>query len=120
MRLFACEGFRKRSANAIEFGRFAQHDDRTIRTEIWRDRAEFFSATAEDDAMAATDVGPAWSSLEGAWITTVSPMLEVATLAVPARTPFVSTGKLGRHSEHLGHLLTEMQYLQRTVPGGTW
>jgi ring-1,2-phenylacetyl-CoA epoxidase subunit PaaC len=88
--------------------------------DFWPYTAEFFSATAEDDAMAASDVGPAWSSLESGWITTVSPVLEVATLAVPARTPFVSTGKLGRHTEHLGHLLTEMQYLQRTVPGGTW
>ena len=34
--------------------------------------------------------------------------------------PFLTRGKLGVHSEHLGHLLTEMQYLQRTYPGGTW
>jgi ring-1,2-phenylacetyl-CoA epoxidase subunit PaaC len=39
---------------------------------------------------------------------------------VPARTPFLSHGKTGRHTEFMGHLLTEMQYLQRTYPGGTW
>ncbi len=88
--------------------------------ELWPYTAEFFSATPDDDAMVASGVGPAWPSLEGAWNTTVSPVLEVATLNVPARTPFVSTGKLGRHTEHMGHLLAEMQYLQRTVPGGTW
>ena len=51
---------------------------------------------------------------------TVLPVLEVATLKAPARTPFLTRGKLGVHSEHLGHLLAEMQYLQRTYPGGTW
>jgi ring-1,2-phenylacetyl-CoA epoxidase subunit PaaC len=39
---------------------------------------------------------------------------------VPSPTPFISAGKLGRHSEHIGHLLSEMQYLQRSLPGATW
>jgi ring-1,2-phenylacetyl-CoA epoxidase subunit PaaC len=87
---------------------------------LWPYTAEFFSATLTDDVAAATAVGPAWSSLESAWATAVTPVLEVATLKIPPRTPFLTCGKLGVHSEHLGHLLTEMQYLQRTYPGGTW
>jgi len=47
-------------------------------------------------------------------------VLEEATLGVPAPAPFVSTGKRGVHTEHLGHLLSEMQFLQRTYPGGRW
>ena len=50
----------------------------------------------------------------------MTPVLEVATLKIPASTPFLTRGKLGVHSEHFGHLLTEMQYLQRAYPGGTW
>ena len=87
---------------------------------LWPYTAEFFSATPADDVAVATAAGPAWSSLEPAWAAAVTPVLEVATLVPPARTPFLSSGKLGVHSEHLGHLLTEMQYLQRTYPGGTW
>jgi hypothetical protein len=37
----ACEGFRKRSANAIEFGRFTQHDRRDIRRQIWQKEAQY-------------------------------------------------------------------------------
>jgi ring-1,2-phenylacetyl-CoA epoxidase subunit PaaC len=43
-----------------------------------------------------------------------------AGLAVPADTPFISTGSQGVHSEHLGFILAEMQALQRTFPGGAW
>ena len=55
-----------------------------------------------------------------AWDAAVRPVLEEATLRVPERTPFRSHGKLGVHSEHMGHLLAEMQYLQRAYPGAPW
>jgi ring-1,2-phenylacetyl-CoA epoxidase subunit PaaC len=87
---------------------------------LWPYTAEFFSPTPADDIAVATAVGPAWASLQPAWVAAVTPVLEVATLKIPAATPFRSRGKLGVHSEHLGHLLTVMQYLQRTYPGGTW
>jgi ring-1,2-phenylacetyl-CoA epoxidase subunit PaaC len=87
---------------------------------LWPYTAEFFSASAEDPDIASAGIGPAWSSLEAAWEAAVRPVLEVATLKVPTRTPFLSHGKTGRHTEFMGHLLTEMQYLQRTYPGGTW
>ncbi len=47
-------------------------------------------------------------------------MLAAAGLALPAERAFRSTGKVGRHSEHLGYVLAEMQYLQRAYPGGVW
>jgi ring-1,2-phenylacetyl-CoA epoxidase subunit PaaC len=87
---------------------------------LWPYTAEFFSATAEDTAVEAAGVGPAWAALESTWESVVRPVLEVATLTVPARTPFLSRGKQGQHTESMGHLLTELQYLQRTFPGGTW
>jgi len=47
-------------------------------------------------------------------------VLAQACLTLPATTPFVSSGTLGRHSEHLGFMLAEMQSLQRQHPGGRW
>ncbi len=48
-------------------------------------------------------------------------MLAAADLELPAQAGrFRSTGRLGRHSEHMGYLLAEMQYLQRSYPGGVW
>ncbi len=87
---------------------------------LWPYTAEFFSTTAEDASVEAAGVGPVWATLESTWEAVVRPVLEVATLAVPARTPFLSRGKQGQHTESMGHLLTELQYLQRTYPGGTW
>ena len=87
---------------------------------LWPYTAEFFSASADDQSIVSAAIGPAWSTLEPAWDAAVRPVLDVATLKVPARTPFLSHGKTGRHTEYMGHLLTEMQYLQRTYPGGTW
>jgi len=87
---------------------------------LWPYTAEFFSPTATDAQAQAAGVGPAWSSLAAGWEQAVLPVLEVATLKVPERTPFLSRGKEGRHSEHMGHLLAEMQYLQRAYPGAKW
>jgi ring-1,2-phenylacetyl-CoA epoxidase subunit PaaC len=87
---------------------------------LWPYTAEFFSPTPADDVAVAAGIGPAWPSLAPAWEQAVLPVLEVATLKVPARTPFLSRGKEGRHSEHMGHLLAAMQYLQRAYPGAKW
>ena len=52
---------------------------------------------------------------------TVREVLEQATLSMPAPEAWMqSGGRSGRHSEHLGHLLAEMQHLQRTYPGAVW
>jgi ring-1,2-phenylacetyl-CoA epoxidase subunit PaaC len=47
-------------------------------------------------------------------------VLAEATLARPRDLAYRWYGKQGRHSEHLGHLLSEMQYLQRSHPGAGW
>jgi len=61
-----------------------------------------------------------WASLLEAWEADVLPLLAEATLAVPAATAFLSTGTLGRHSEHMGPLLAEMQSVTRAFPGAVW
>lgn len=87
---------------------------------LWPYTAELFAATPADEAVADAGIGPAWSELEAAWEAIVLPVFGEATLVVPAKTPFRSYGKFGRHSEHMGHLLATMQYMQRTYPGAQW
>lgn len=88
--------------------------------ELWPYTAELFAPDTVEDEAAALGVGIIGASLESAWEASVRAVLLEATLQVPARTPFRSRGKDGVHSEHMGHLLTEMQYLQRTHPGAQW
>ncbi len=55
-----------------------------------------------------------------AWLQAVAPVLDRATLRQPTDGWMQSGGRTGRHTEHLGHLLAEMQVLPRTFPGATW
>jgi ring-1,2-phenylacetyl-CoA epoxidase subunit PaaC len=54
------------------------------------------------------------------WLRAVAPVLSRATLRQPNDGWMQSGGRDGRHTEHLGHLLAEMQVLPRTYPGATW
>ena len=87
---------------------------------LWPYTSEFFAADAIDHAAANAGIGIAPSALEAAWRANVDEVLAEATLRAPPATRFRSTGKLGVHSEHLGFVLAEMQYLQRAYPGGQW
>jgi ring-1,2-phenylacetyl-CoA epoxidase subunit PaaC len=86
----------------------------------WPYTAEMFQRDAVDAQAAAAGLGPARDTLRDDWRADVVAVFEEARLALPADTPFVSTGSLGVHSEHLGFILAEMQVLQRTFPGGVW
>jgi ring-1,2-phenylacetyl-CoA epoxidase subunit PaaC len=88
--------------------------------DLWPYTAELFAPTPVDAAASDAGIGAAWESLRPAWEAAVLPVLQEATLVVPTGSPFLSRGKVGVHTEHMGHLLTEMQYLQRTYPGATW
>jgi ring-1,2-phenylacetyl-CoA epoxidase subunit PaaC len=86
----------------------------------WPYTSEMFARDAVDEAAEATGLGPARDALKAGWQREVEAVLAEAGLAQPAPTAFVSTGTLGRHSEHMGFILAEMQVLQRTHPGGRW
>ncbi|KNZ33857.1 MAG: phenylacetic acid degradation protein [Methylibium sp. NZG] len=88
--------------------------------DLWPYTAEWFAADEVDAAATVGGLGPAWDSLKPAWLGLVEPVLREAGLAAPADTPFVSTGKRGVHSEHMGPLLAEMQALPRAFPGAVW
>jgi ring-1,2-phenylacetyl-CoA epoxidase subunit PaaC len=88
--------------------------------DLWRFGAELFASDAIDEAAAQSGLGPRWGDLKDDWFAEMGAILAEAQLAVPATVAFLSTGKQGRHSEHMGYILTEMQYLQRAYPGGVW
>jgi len=88
--------------------------------ELWPYTAELFADDEIDRHAAATGLGPRWSELEAAWRGEMESILAEAGLQAPAATPFLSTGKRGLHSEHMGYILAELQYLQRAYPGGVW
>jgi ring-1,2-phenylacetyl-CoA epoxidase subunit PaaC len=93
--------------------------DRAI-GDLWRYTAELFTSDAIDEHAHATGLGPRWSDLQDAWRAEITHVFAEAGLALPAPVPFVSTGKTGVHSEHMGFILAEMQHLQRAYPGGVW
>jgi len=87
---------------------------------LWSYTGEMFAADAVDAALASAGIAPDPASLQAEWRKIVDGVLTEATLTVPD-SDFAHTGGVtGRHSEHLGHLLAEMQFLQRAYPGATW
>lgn len=88
--------------------------------DLWPFAQEFFESDAVDTAAAAEGLGPNWAALKDAWDAELSAIAHAAGIQLPALTKFRSSGKQGRHSEHLGFMLAEMQYLQRAYPGGVW
>ena len=73
-----------------------------------------------DAAAEASKLGPSRAALREAWEAEITSVFGECGLALPAAGAFVSTGTQGVHTEHLGRILAEMQYLQRAYPGGVW
>jgi ring-1,2-phenylacetyl-CoA epoxidase subunit PaaC len=83
--------------------------------ELWRYTGEMF-LPADYEIKAGFDV----SLLKDDWMKKIISVFEEATLPVPEKTFMQTGGKTGTHTEHLGFILTELQYLQRTYPGAEW
>ncbi|MDO8457272.1 MAG: 1,2-phenylacetyl-CoA epoxidase subunit PaaC [Burkholderiaceae bacterium] len=88
--------------------------------QLWPYTTEMLSNDAVDEAAHDTGLGPRFGDVKTDWLADVNAVLTAATLQAPQPSAFLSTGKVGRHSEHMGFLLTDMQYLQRSFPGGVW
>ncbi|HEU5175498.1 MAG TPA: 1,2-phenylacetyl-CoA epoxidase subunit PaaC [Gemmatimonadaceae bacterium] len=88
--------------------------------ECWRFTGELFLADAVDAAMQQAGIAPDPASLQPRWQQRVEEVVAAATLALP-KTGYVQRGgRDGRHTEHLGIMLAEMQSVARAFPGGTW
>ncbi len=87
---------------------------------LWPYTVELFAADDLDRLMAERGIGPDLSGVHAAWSARIDGILSEATLQRPADRPHAWHGKRGQHSEHLGYILAEMQYLQRSYPDARW
>jgi ring-1,2-phenylacetyl-CoA epoxidase subunit PaaC len=81
---------------------------------------EFWVHSAMETAAVKSGMGVDTTQLRAAWNALVDEALAAATLKRPSDQGFVTTGKLGVHSEHLGFVLAEMQSLARAHPEAVW
>ncbi|MBV9395001.1 MAG: phenylacetate-CoA oxygenase subunit PaaC [Methylobacteriaceae bacterium] len=92
----------------------------TALDELWVYTGELFEADDIERGLAQSGVAPDVLSLEGSWNQRLAPILREARLEIP-QAPFMqSGGRSGRHSEHVGYILADLQYLQRTHPEAVW
>ncbi len=87
---------------------------------LWRFTGELLTPDALDAHMASHGIAPPLAAIRSRWEARIDAALEQATLRRPPPAYFPWHGKRGVHTEHLGHLLAEMQHLQRVHPGATW
>jgi ring-1,2-phenylacetyl-CoA epoxidase subunit PaaC len=87
---------------------------------LWPYANELFDHDEIDEAAAASGLGPRSRELQAPWSADLKAVLADAQLPWPAASAYRSEARRGRHSEHMGRLLAEMQVLQRTYPGGVW
>jgi ring-1,2-phenylacetyl-CoA epoxidase subunit PaaC len=87
---------------------------------LWAFTGEMFSVDEVERGLIDNRTAIDPKSLLPQWLTTISRVVQEATLALPQSDWMQQGGRSGRHSEHLGHLLSELQSMQRTFPGVTW
>jgi ring-1,2-phenylacetyl-CoA epoxidase subunit PaaC len=92
----------------------------TALDELWRYTGELVMADDVDRDVANAGLGVDPSTLASAWRAEVDRVLAEATLTVPQVTYMQRGGRDGKHTEHLGHLLSEMQIVARSHPEATW
>ena len=87
---------------------------------LWAFTGEMFDTDEAERALIAERIAIDPATLREVWVGTVGEVLERATLRRPADSWMQRGGRVGRHSEHLGRVLAEMQHLQRGNPGAAW
>ncbi len=88
--------------------------------ELWSYTGEMFEFDDLEPSLVSSGVVPEAAGIAEAWNKHVSAALKLATLKIPDSDFVRRGGKNGIHSEHLGFLLAEMQFLQRAYPGAAW
>lgn len=92
----------------------------TAINDLWTYTDELFHQTEADMAMVASGIGVDVTKLKVAFHEKVTSVLTDATLEIPEMRYFQKGGKQGVHSEHMGYLLADLQYMQRTFPNMNW
>jgi len=88
--------------------------------DLWMYTGELTAADAVDRQMLEAGIGVDLEKLRPAYYDRLAQVMKEATLQTPASDWMQSGGKTGLHTEHLGYILAEMQYLQRAYPGNQW
>ena len=88
--------------------------------DLWTYTDELFHQTDADIAMIAEGIGVDVTKFKDAYMNKVADILKEATLKVPETKWFQKGGKQGIHTEHLGYILSDLQYMQRTYPNMEW
>ncbi|RLD19218.1 MAG: phenylacetate-CoA oxygenase subunit PaaI, partial [Bacteroidetes bacterium] len=92
----------------------------TALEELWRYTGELYTPTELELSLSEAGIAPDFMELEKNWKEKVEDVLREATLHIPETTYMQSGGKMGIHTEHMGFILTELQYMQRTYPNLQW
>ena len=87
---------------------------------LWMFTNELFEMNEIDNEMLEQKIGVDCSKLKIEWDKIINEVLSEATLNRPEDANMPTGGRQGIHTEHLGHLLSDMQYLQRAYPDATW
>jgi ring-1,2-phenylacetyl-CoA epoxidase subunit PaaC len=87
---------------------------------LWTYTDELFHQTESDKIIISEGIGVDVTVLKSVYYATVSKILNESTLKVPESKWFQKGGKEGIHTEHLGYLLSDLQYMQRTYPNMEW
>ena len=115
--------FRYSAGWMIRLGDGTEESQRRVQAALdalWRFTRELFAEDEIDREMASAGIAPRLSELESKWSARVDEVLQEATLKRPVDVPYAWHGKRGEHTEHLGYLLAEMQFLHRAYPGAQW
>lgn len=92
----------------------------TAVNELWTYTGELFSAANYELLAAANGYGVDLKKIQPLWEEKTKSVLEEATLPYPEKKWMQAGGKVGKHTEYLGFILAEMQFLQRAYPGAEW
>ena len=87
---------------------------------LWAYTGEMFEVDAAERALIDAGIAIDPAGLKAQWLKTVNGVVAEATLTLPSNDWMQKGGRIGHHSEHLGHLLSELQSLQRSFPGAAW
>lgn len=87
---------------------------------LWRYTNELFLSDEVQSDMEAKGIAPSMATVRQSWEETVKVVLEEATLTIPTNNWQFDGGRKGMHSEHLGYILADMQYMQRAYPNMEW
>lgn len=88
--------------------------------ELWRFTGEMFLGDELDERLQSAGVAPQPQTLAAPWRSVVDDVLSRAKLTIPEKTFMMQGGRSGKHTEHLGHMLSEMQIVARSHPGAEW